>query len=193
MNSDRVTKSQTDDIQLPVTLEQVKAHLRITTDSEDETLRHYLQAAFDWAEQRTQRAIVSRNYLIVRDTFPGRCWALPLGRISAVVSVKYIDSDGDLQSWDASNYETDVSTDYNPRVRPSPANAWPSTGEYFNAAQCTVTAGWSQEDIPYTLRQAILLKCGELDEGRAPGDAEPDASVESAERMIASWTLPPWG
>ena len=194
----RVTRVSSGDIQLPVTLEDVKAHLRVTTDDEDALHRQYLDAALEWAEEKTRRAIVSRNYNVMMDGFPRVCIELPLGKISAIVSVKYIDSDGALQTWTASPlpYDTDLATDFRPRLQPKPGQNWPATGVYFNSAQIVVTAGWAQDDIPHTLKAAILQKVAEIDEVRAPGDERGATSslapTRTASAMISNWVLPPW-
>ncbi len=106
--------------QLPVTLEEAKAHLKITGDEEDELLRNYLTGAFEWATESARRAIVKREYLVQRDDFPIGTWDLPLGRVISITSVKYIDADGVLQTWTSSPlpYEVDLDTDFAPRLRP---------------------------------------------------------------------------
>ena len=180
--------------ELPVSLEEVKAHLKITVDAEDELLRNYLNAAFEWAAESTRRAIVTRDYLITRDRFPLNAWDLPLGRIQAIKSVKYIDEAGLLQTWTSSPlpYESDLATDFGPRLQPKIDDSWPVTGTFLSAAQVTVTAGWAQADIPFTIRGAILLKVAELEQARAPGDPDSAAIMSAAALMLANWTLPIW-
>lgn len=181
--------------QYPADLEEVKGHLRVTEDVEDAMLRIYLQAATEWAEDFTNRAIALRTYLVVRDAFPVGPWALPLGKIKSVQSVQYIDLDGATQNWTASPlpYETDFDTLYDPRIRPKPTESWPSTGSYMGAARISLTAGWAQADVPNTVRMAILLMVGANDEHRAPGDEDP-ATIEAAAKMLLGrYQLPPWG
>jgi len=180
--------------QLPVTLEEAKAHVKITGDEEDELLRSYLQGAFEWATESTRRAIVLREHRITRDGFPAGAWALPLGRVASIVSVKYIDADGFLQTWTSSPlpYETDLDTDFSPRLRPKRDDSWPITGDFMGAAQVTLEAGWAQANIPLTVRQAILLKFAEFEQARAPGDPESEAIASAASMMLANWTLPIW-
>jgi len=193
MTTERITTTSERE-QLPVTLEEMKAHLCITEDFQDELLRSYLEAATDWAREATRRAIAERSYLITRDRFPQQRWDLPLGHIQSITSVKYIDVDGLLQTWGGSPlpYEVDLATDHNPRLRPKENESWPSTGNFLSAAQVTVVAGWNQGDVPFTVRSAILLKCGELSEARAPGDPEGDAVAAAAKSLLANWTLPIW-
>jgi len=193
MTKERVTT--TDEVgQLPVTLEEVKMHLKITVDEEDELLRNYLRSAFEWATETTRRAIVKRAYLITRDDFPIGTWELPLGRVDSITNIKYIDAAGVLQTWVSSPlpYEVDLDTDFAPRVRPKTNQSWPSTGDFMSAAQVTLEAGWTQANIPFTVRGAILLKVAELEQARAPGDPESAAIVSAASLMLANWTLPIW-
>ncbi len=193
MTKERVTT--TDEIgQLPVTLEEAKAHLKITVDEEDELLRSYLQGAFEWATESTRRAIIQRDYLITRDRFPVGVWGLPLGRVASITAVKYIDADGILQTWTGSPlpYEVDLDTDFAPRLQPKTNESWPSTGDFMSAAQITLKAGWTQADIPFTARSAILLKFAELEQTRAPGDPDAASIMSAAALMLANWTLPIW-
>jgi len=193
MTKERVTT--TDQLgQLPIMLEEAKAHVKITGDEEDELLRSYLQGAFEWATESTRRAIVQREYLVTRDDFPVSTWELPLGRVASIVSVKYIDADGLLQTWTGSPlpYEVDLDTDFAPRLRPRRTESWPITGDFLSAAQVTLTAGWTQQNIPFTIRSGILLKFAELEQGRAPGDPDGEAIASAASMMLNNWTLPIW-
>jgi uncharacterized phiE125 gp8 family phage protein len=193
MTRERVTTTTEPD-QLPITLEEVKTHLKETEDHQDELLRNYLESALDWAREHTRRAIVRRDYLITRDAFPTREWELPLGHVASIVSVKYIDNNGILQTWNSSPlpYTADLDTDFSPRLRPALNQSWPTTGDFMSAAQVTVSAGWTQADIPFTVRAAILLKVAELEQARAPGDPEGDAIASAATSMLTNWTLPIW-
>lgn len=193
MTTERITTTN-DRAQLPVTLEEAKAHLCVTEDFQDELLRSYLEAAVDWARETTRRAIAKRDYLITRDRFPFQVWELPLGKIQSITSVKYIDLNGALLTWTGSPlpYEIDLATEHNPRLRPKENDSWPSTGNFLSAAQVRVTAGWDQDDIPFTVRSAILLKLAELNEARAPGDPEGEAQAAAAASLLSNWTLPIW-
>lgn len=193
MTTERITTTNERE-QLPITLEELKAHLCVVEDFQDELLRSYLEAAVDWARETTRRAISKRDYLITRDRFPSGLWDLPLGKIQEITSVKYIDANGLVQTWGGSPlpYEVDLATDFSPRLRPKQNQSWPSTGDFMSAAQVNCTAGWDQSDIPFTVRSAILLKCAELSEARAPGDPEGEATANAADLLISNWTLPIW-
>ena len=84
--------------------------------------------------------------------------------------IEYIDVDGNTQTWSSALYESDLDSDFQGRLRPLRNETWPSTGDYFAAARVTITAGWSTADVPFTVKQALLMKVADLYEVRAPGD-----------------------
>lgn len=181
------------DIETPITLEGVKLHLGISHDDQDEMLRAQILSALSEAEAYTRRAIVSRQYLITRDKFPRQVWELPLGRITAIDSVQYKDSNGTTQTWGSSpitEYQTDLDTDFRPRLRPT--SSWPSIGDYMSAARVTVTAGWANADIPYSINQALKLLVGAAYYTRVPGDDDPEDIQTAAELLLDQWSLPIW-
>lgn len=177
-----------------VTLEEVKAHLKVTIDAEDELLKIYIDAAIKWCEEEANRAITPRQYRISLDRFPNFVWVLPLGKIQSIDSIQYIDVDGAQQTWSASpqEYEADLETDFRPRLRPRPGFTWPTTGSYFSAAVVNVTAGWTAAQMPYTVRQAILLKVADFSEQRAPGDPTSAAIDAAAKTLLDAYRLAAW-
>lgn len=190
----RITRVSGADPQLPVTLEQVKAHLRITQDAEDELLNLYLIAAVDWCEEVTHRAINQRSYLVVDDDFPSGDWRLPLGYIDSITSVQYIDSAGATQTWTASpeEWQLDNASDSAARLSPKPNFSWPDVGEYPSAARVTLVAGWSVDNVPTSIAMAVLKRIGQLYESRAPGDPEADIEEAATRSILAPWVLPIW-
>lgn len=188
----RITRADSTVPEMPVTLEQVKQHLKIEHDDEDALFRMYLVGAVEWCEEITHRAIAQRNYLVVRDTFPSTFWRLPLGYVDSITNVQYIDTDGATQTWDASNYSLDNDSDSAARLRPVPTTSWPDVGEYDSAARVTCVAGWTVPNCPYAIRTAILQRVGQLSESRAPGDPDADAMERATRMMLAPWVLPIW-
>jgi hypothetical protein len=62
----------------------------------------------------------------------------------------------------------------------------------MDALQVTFTAGWISSDVPYQIRQAILLKLGSIHFRRGPGDDEDGGIDGAAEALLKSWKLPVW-
>lgn len=186
----RITRVSTESPQLPITLEEVKTHLKVEDDAEDGLVYSYMLAAVKWAEERTRRAIALNDYLIVRDHFPIGAWQLPLGKVQSITNVQYIDVDGNTQTWPTSEYEIDLATDFQARLQPKSTKSWPSTGTYLSAARVTMRAGWNPENVPYTLKQALLMKVADFYEVRAPGDPLATSLDTAADILLTGWSLP---
>lgn len=187
----RITKVAGQEPVNPVRLDELKLHLGITHDEQDVMLRSQLAAALENAENYTRRAIASCQYTIKYDRFP--VWQyleLPLGYITAVDSIKYLDANGAEQTWSSANYQTDLATNYRPRIYST--NGWPSIGDYIAAAIFTVTAGWSNAAVPYTVREAIKLLAAASYYARVPGDEDPAAIRQAAHLLLDQWSLPIW-
>jgi len=186
----RITREGNTTPALPINLEEVKTHLKVEDDTEDGLLYSYMLSAVKWAEERSRRAISLQSYLITRDTFPVGDWYLPLGKIQSITKIEYLDTDGNLQTWNAAEYESDLDTDFQARVRPKSTYSWPSTGTYMAAARITLQAGWAVADVPYTVKQSLLMKVADLYEVRAPGDPLAQSLDTAAEILLNGWSLP---
>lgn len=193
-STQRVTELAGTTPQPPVTLSQVKQHLRVDIDDDDDLLQTYLFGAVDWAETTMNRAVSLRQFLVTRDRFPVGLWRLPMGKVASIESVEYIDDDGVTQTWDGSPlpYELDNASNYAARLRPARNQAWPTTGDYLAAARVTINAGWTTTTIPYEVRQSILLKVGSFYESRVPGDADPNIIDKAATDLLLAYRLPPF-
>jgi uncharacterized phiE125 gp8 family phage protein len=193
MKGDRITKiASAAAPQYPVTLEEIKAHLKIETDLEDALITSYLIAAVDWASEALNRAVAQESYLVVRDTFPVSAWRLPLGKVVSITSIEYVDSNGVTQNWNPSpiEYQLDNDSDYQARLRPKSGFTWPDTGEYLSAARVTLVAGWTPTQLPFTVKQAVLLKIASMFETRGPGDEDSEPIDNAAQMLLSGWKLP---
>ena len=89
---------------LPITLEQIKAHVKVDTDRDNELLSAYMHAACDYLSRYTG------GYSVRVDTFKDyhTTWysVFELGRfpLVAVASVKYYDANGVEQTVSPSSY-----------------------------------------------------------------------------------------
>jgi len=175
---------------LPINLDELRDHLHIEAATEDHYLASLLNVSVEYCEGETRRAITRQEYQINADRFPVDYWPLPLGYIESVDQIQYIDVDGNTQTWDPTRYEIDNGSQFQTRLRPIRNESWPSTGDYFSAAQLTVTAGYTSSTLPYTLRQAILLMASAYYEGRAPGDPETANIEAAAKHLLSGWALP---
>jgi uncharacterized phiE125 gp8 family phage protein len=193
VRGDRITKvSSTSSPELPLTAEDVKDFLKVEDDLDDALIAGFMQTALYWAEERTNRAISRRSYLVVRDSFPIGPWTLPLGRVESITTIQYIDTSGVTQTWAPSptEWQLDNDSDYQARLDLKPGFSWPSTGEYLSVARIELIAGWIAAAVPFTLKQAMLLKIAGMYETRGPGDPESTSVDDAAEVLLSGWKLP---
>lgn len=108
----------------PVTLDEAKAHLRVTTADEDALITRLIAASRRWCESFQGRAWVSRTYRLKLSTFPGgsRPIALPFPPLVAVNAISYTRSDGTVATLPAS----DCLTLTGEPSKVLPVNGWPS-------------------------------------------------------------------
>lgn len=189
---DRITKLDSPNAQPPITINTFKQHSRYELDLEDALIQLYMGAATEWAEEQTRRAIMQRNYLVVRDRFPTTIWSLPLGYVNSITAVKYLDSDGAEQTWDSANYVLDNASNHEARLYPKPGYSFPTIGDYLSSARVTMVAGWTAANVPYTIREALLLKTASFFDVRAPGDPNPMVLEAAALKLLQGWSLPPY-
>jgi len=153
----------------PVTLDEAKRHLRISSDSDDLYVSALITAAREMVESFTERALISQSWEIYLDEFPTGNPTyeveMPLPPLSAVASVKYYDSDDQLQTLSSDEYHVDTKRKPGRLVA---VDDWPDTYDRPNAVTIAFTAGYgaSGDTVPTPIKQAILLLIGEMYENR---------------------------
>lgn len=90
----------------PVTIDEVKARLRLTTTADDALILQLITTARVFAEAAIKKSIVSKGYSTTLERFPWptECIRLPVGPVSAVTSIMYMDPVGIWQTWPAATY-----------------------------------------------------------------------------------------
>lgn len=142
----------------PVSLDDVKAHLRIDGTGEDALLTAAIVSARVHVEAATRRALITQAWRIHRDGWPpDRIVPLTVAPLISVDAVTVYDSDGAGSVVDADSYEVDLVSVPGRLVRGAAA-AMP-VGKAVNGIAIDVTAGYgpSSVDVPGPLRQAILM------------------------------------
>ncbi len=141
----------------PVTLEDVKTHLRIETDDHDGALTQLITAGRQYVETMTGRALITQTWKFYADRFRYE-FRLPKPPLQSVTSVQYKDAADALQTLAASNYVVDT-IDQPARLHQNATGTYPDTSNNPNAVIVTFVAGYGDEpeDVPGALRRAILL------------------------------------
>jgi Phage gp6-like head-tail connector protein len=108
----------------PLSLDEIKRHLKVEHDAEDALIQSYLAAARAHAESYLNRALVVRTVEVYFETWQGVfCRRLPFAPLRAVESVKYIDSAGIEQTLDPAVY---LVGRYSGTVSLAANQSWPS-------------------------------------------------------------------
>lgn len=152
----------------PVGVTELKAHLRLDADDEEEDvlLAAYLAAATQWAEARAGRLFLLKTCVDAFDAFPSiiEPWRAPLYDVTSII---YVDNQGTERTLDASHYRVDKSKAWG-RITPAYGESWPSTHAVLGAVTVTYRAGYGEEgaDVPSLYRNAIMMIAGSLYENR---------------------------
>jgi uncharacterized phiE125 gp8 family phage protein len=137
----------------PVTRDEVKANGRIMNTAEDAMIDAYIAAASDAVERDTGRAWALQTWTAVMDTWPEDDEiVIPMGPVSSVLAITYIDADGVEQFVNDDDYIVDTAS-ANCRIKP--VAAWPALSDSYNAVTVEFRVG--PVDAPLAIRQAIMM------------------------------------
>ena len=167
----------------PVTLDEAKAHLRVTDSAQDSYIQALIRAAREWCEQFQGRAYIQQRLRLQLETWPsGRRIVLPRPPLVSVESVSYRNDEGHVIVFDPSAYRVDTASEPGAIVL-APDRGWP--GEMLDEGlpiQVDFTAGYGADAaaVPQRVRQAVLLYVAFLFENR--GDSLGQVGLPKAVR-----------
>lgn len=141
---------------LAVSVEAVKANLRVDNDAEDALIEGLIRAATAHAERWTGIAFEAATWDMYLDAFPSAEIAIPLAPLVSVTSVSYVDADGALQTVSASDFTVD-SASRDGWIVPADGFSWPAMMATINAVTIRFVAG---RGTPEDAKQAIHLLVG---------------------------------
>jgi uncharacterized phiE125 gp8 family phage protein len=182
----------------PVSLEEVKASLRITDTNEDALITQYIKDARVYAENFTGRKFITQtltgyvnNFYSKKDSWfngfrigsevevfgqGGRYLQLDWGPCQSISQVDTIDIDNTETVYASSNYYLDnYDDDINPRVVINDNTTIVNTSlRSHDAVKVTFIAGYGSNasDVPAALRRAIILMASYLYEHRGSCDGQ---------------------
>lgn len=157
---------------------EADAHLNLSGDTTQQArVEALIAAATDFARRWTGYSIGSQT---LEARFAALCTtiALPFGPVTAVTSVKYLDSDNVEQTVADTVYQK-LSDG---RITLKADQSWPSTYDDPEAVRVRYVAG----DVPAAVKTAILLITAFLNENR---EASPEDSLASGS---VKWLLAPY-
>lgn len=173
----------------PITLAEAKAHLRLEIPDDDPLVASLITAARLRAEVLLRQTLLLTTYDWYQDNFPASAngyfnrlnrmmgpnpqWLpngaailyIPKPPLAAVVSVKYYDPTGTLQTYPANQYF--VSTGMGSRVQPLVGQVWPVIRPQIDGVVLRFTAGVATAAaVPDNVKAAMKLMVGHWYENR---------------------------
>jgi len=152
----------------PVTIDTVKAHLRLEIPDDDALVAGYLLAARNWVEGQTHRALPVQTWDYTIDygwpfRFGRHRIDLPLNPVKSVTSITYVSDSGAEQTTTAYQAVCRTNGSY---IVPTYGNTFPTVRRQPEAITVRFVAGY--DEVPWELKQAIMLLVGHMYEHREP-------------------------
>lgn len=146
-----------------VTNAEADSQLKVDSSDDSTYIDSLIVAAQDQVEEYTNRRLISAKYELIFEAFDGDV-ILPFSPIKTIESIKYYDTDNNIQTLAASSYDYHI---YELPCAISAVDAWPGTYVRKDAVTVQFTTGYTTPDaIPGALKQAILLLIGDMYENR---------------------------
>lgn len=159
----------------PLSLAEAKLHLRVDHSADDVYIAALIRAARNIAEGYTGLALVQQTWDMTLEGFCAAEIRIPRPPLQSITWIKYFDSTGTLQTWDAAEYDVDNSRQPG-RIQPSYGNAYPATRYQMNAVTIRFVAGYPvgspqdqagySENVPDEIKCAMKLIIGHYYEHR---------------------------
>ncbi len=153
----------------PVTLDEVKTHLRLDSAGEDTLLASLILTSRLHIEAALGLALISQGWRLVLDAWPvDGVVALPIAPVQAIEEIRVRDRDGNATAVMAEDYEL-AAAGRPQRLVPLGAG-WPAPGRPVAGIEVDLVAGFgaTAEDVPAPIRQALMLLVAHWYEHRDP-------------------------
>ena len=171
----------------PLTLSEVKNHLRIDGSYDDALLNSCITSARMYFESMCEISIASQELLLALDSFDDIIY-LPRGPVQSIEDISYADLQNNQEILD--DWIEDLVS--NPaRITPAFGQSWPDTAEVVNAVQVSYTAGYTTPSmVPKLLKSGMLFYVAHLYENRsAVTDGDLKEVPMAVESIIHQYTL----
>jgi uncharacterized phiE125 gp8 family phage protein len=165
----------------PVSVEEVKTHLRVESTDEDDYINSLIISARKIAENKIRRSLLPVTYKLVMDDFASYSASIelpmpPLSTVSSNITVKYV-KDTTVLNDTATVASTVYRIDYDctpQRIYPIYGNEWPScvisSADRKDAVWVQYVSGYSNRSkVPEPIKLWIKMKVASMYENRQPG------------------------
>ena len=150
--------------QYPVTLSEIKRHLRVTIDDDDSLLTDYIAAATEYCEDQVpgSRSFMSQTWDWKIHLFPGDSFEIPRPPLQSLTHIKYFatDSSTAVTTLSSTGYLVHTPESMPGVIELHPEiGAWPTVADRADAVQVRFVSGWTT--APNQVKQAIKLLVGQ--------------------------------
>jgi uncharacterized phiE125 gp8 family phage protein len=152
----------------PVTLSEIKEHLRISYNDDDSLIETYITVAREYCEQYQNRAYITQTIEQTLDDYPSNIHELPRPPLQSVTSIKYTSDAGIEATYSSNNYVVDIAS-FVGRVALKNNLAYPTTTlQSIAGVKIRYVAGYGNtaDTVPSMVKHAIKLIVGHLYENR---------------------------
>ena len=173
----------------PITLSEAKNYLKVEDSyTDDDTLiTAIITSVRQYIERYLSTALITQtieekwDYIDVRNYQVRQNFNLGVNPVQSVTSITYIDTDGDSQTWSASEYVVDTHRQV-ARIGIKNGYTWPSIQDEINALTVTYVAGYGDagSDVPGNILQAMRYLIATYYENRT----DHLATLPTASRVI---------
>ncbi|MEL6364678.1 MAG: head-tail connector protein [Pseudomonadota bacterium] len=172
----------------PVSIDEAKRHLRLSSNAEDAAIARLIAAARRVVEERTGRALVAQAARLTLDAPPADVATFPRAPVLSFDAVEVETEAGQWSAVDPGLYA--VETGEGARI--AATGFWPRPASPIAGVRIDASVGYGGAGAaPEELQQAVLLLTAHLYERREPAD---DGRVyvlpHSIEAMLASYRRP---
>lgn len=139
------------------TFEELREHT-VSDLADDDLLEGYLAAAVEWAERYLNQTLITSTLRLILGGFPDGPIRLPRGPVVRVDEVSYLSAYKGSQKRLLKSRCTLAGS----LLTPARGMTWPETLDAPNAVSIEYMAGNEPEEVNPLIRQAILLKIGQM-------------------------------
>jgi len=156
----------------PVSLDELKTHLRVDNELEDLLIPSLGVTARQYIEKLTDQILIEQSVLVYFDKFPllTDCLELPIYPIKSITHIKYLAEAEtvltNLTTWEVEKYRADLIS-RKARIAPISTESFPTALSEINAVEIELVAGFGDATkVPDIFKTAIKLIVGEMYEHR---------------------------
>jgi uncharacterized phiE125 gp8 family phage protein len=169
----------------PITMQEVKDHLRVTWEEEDAMIYSFMSAAREYVEKSTSQAVIPQDIKAYYPAMPSRAGylELPLSNAVSITSVKYLDGAGVQQTVSSADYYLTVGQPNRVYFTQGYAGA----KDRPDSVEVIYKAGFGSapfKPFPQALRAAILIIVGDMYENREAQNTQRFEQNATVDRLL---------